>query len=466
MFKYKGIRIRRFHRDIVFIYLSLMSLPFTLLSISFLYLVYARSPDKLIWAALAAAIFAFCGAIISFAVYKRSDNHNGFFTRVKHRQLLARMIIDNKLYLAKNRNRNNPRQKIIYFPKIYYHYKELIITVRFPMDLQKNQDKFNRIGEQLEQALFADLFDIIDEKGFKAYKLINDPIQNRINITDTKPDSKEIELMHGFTWDYNKFPHALISGVTGGGKTYFIQALLKSFIDLGANCYICDPKMSDLSQLDQIPILEEKVFSSTGQINKCVREFYEQMVERQKEYKQLLRKVGEIGKDYRSFNMQPKVLFFDEYVAHMSNLDFKEQEKTLGYLKQIILLGRQLGFFLVAGMQRPDAKYFEDGMRDQFGLRISLGQMSRSGYIMMFGESDKNFKVQSDKVRGWGYVSIGGAYVRAFFAPFVPSEFSFYNYLLSKDEPSQLSDQSRQAIAERGRGTPSEAARAKSGGRS
>lgn len=103
MFKYKGIRIRRFHRDIVFIYLSLMSLPFTLLSISFLYLVYARSPDELIWATLAAAIFAFCGAIISFAVYKRSDNHNGFFTRVKHRQLLARMIIDNKLYLAKKK---------------------------------------------------------------------------------------------------------------------------------------------------------------------------------------------------------------------------------------------------------------------------------------------------------------------------------------------------------------------------
>lgn len=150
------------------------------------------------------------------------------------------------------------------------------------MDLQKNQDKFNRIGEQLEQALFADLFDIVDEKGFKSYKLINDPIQNRINITDIKPDSGKLELMQGFTWNYNKFPHALISGVTGGGKTYFIQALLKSFIDLGADCYICDPKMSDLSQLDQVSILEEKVFSSTGQINKCVREFYEQMFERQK----------------------------------------------------------------------------------------------------------------------------------------------------------------------------------------
>lgn len=108
--------------------------------------------------------------------------------------------------------------------------------------------------------MFADLFDIVDEKGFKAYKLINDPIQNRINITDIKPDSKKIELMHGFSWDYNKFPHALISGVTGGGKIYFIQALLKSFIDLGAYFFVCNPKKSDLSQLDQIPILNGKSF--------------------------------------------------------------------------------------------------------------------------------------------------------------------------------------------------------------
>lgn len=171
------------------------------------------------------------------------------------------------------------------------------------MDLQKNQDKFNHIGEQLEQALYGDLFEVRDEKGYKAYRLNTNSISKRINIDQIKSNNGKVELMNGYVWDYNKFPHALIAGVTGGGKTYFLQALLKAFLDLGADCYVCDPKMSDLSQLDQAPILKEKVFATSGQIEKCIREFYEAMVERQKEYQQKLADDGEIGKDYRSFNM-------------------------------------------------------------------------------------------------------------------------------------------------------------------
>ena len=103
------------------------------------------------------------------------------------------------------------------------------------MDLQKNQDKFNHIGEQLEQALYGDLFEIRDEKGYKAYRLNTNTISKRIQIKDIHADNGKIELMNGYVWDYNKFPHALIAGVTGGGKTYFLQALLKAFLDLGAD---------------------------------------------------------------------------------------------------------------------------------------------------------------------------------------------------------------------------------------
>lgn len=433
MFRFKGIRIRQFHRNIILWYCLLMELPFLVSGIAFILWEHARSPTDFlsIKNIVLPLIIIFLGLIIVVCVYKHSEIKNGFFSRVKHRQLLARMIVDNKLYLTKTKVNNQKREKIIYFPKVYYQYKNHVITVRFPMDLQKNQDKFNHIGEQLEQALYGDLFEIRDEKGYKAYRLNTNTISKRIQIKDIHADNGKIELMNGYVWDYNKFPHALIAGVTGGGKTYFLQALLKAFLDLGADCYVCDPKMSDLSQLDQAPILKGKVFATSGQIGKCIREFYEAMVERQKEYQKKLMESGEIGKDYRSFDMQPKVLFIDEYVAYLSNLEYKEQTKVLGQLKQIILLGRQLGFFLIAGMQRPDAKYFEDGMRDQFGLRVTLGQMSSSGYTMMFGENEKDYKVQPDNIRGWGYASIGGADVRSFFAPFVSQDFSFLSYLKS-----------------------------------
>ena len=54
----------------------------------------------------------------------------------------------------------------------------------------------------------------------------------------------------------------------------------------------------------------------------------------------------------------------DEYVAFMDMLG-KESVKVIDKLKQIVMLGRQAGFFLVLACQRPDAKYLGDGIRDQ-----------------------------------------------------------------------------------------------------
>ncbi|HAP6118224.1 cell division protein FtsK, partial [Enterococcus faecium] len=53
------------------------------------------------------------------------------------------------------------------------------------------------------------------------------------------------------------------------------------------------------------------------------------------------------------------------YVAYMEMLTTKESAVILNKLKQIVMLGRQSGFFLILACQRPDAKYLGDGIRDQ-----------------------------------------------------------------------------------------------------
>ena len=50
-------------------------------------------------------------------------------------------------------------------------------------------------------------------------------------------------------------------------------------------------------------------------------------------------------------------------------LTTKESAVILNKLKQIVMLGRQSGFFLILACQRPDAKYLGDGIRDQFNFR-------------------------------------------------------------------------------------------------
>ena len=84
-------------------------------------------------------------------------------------------------------------------------------------------------------------------------------------------------------------------------------------------------------------------------------------------------------------------LIFDEYVVFIEMLGSKESTAVLNKLKQLVMLGRQSGYFLILVFQRPDAKYLGDGIRDQFNFCVALGRMSQTGYGMMFGETEKDF---------------------------------------------------------------------------
>ena len=96
-------------------------------------------------------------------------------------------------------------------------------------------------------------------------------------------------------------------------------------------------------------------------------------------------------------------MIFDEYVAFMEMLNTREREDVLNKLKQIVMLGRQVGFFLILACQRPDAKYLGDGIRDQFNFRVALGRMSE----------------------GCGYADTGKGVITEFYTPVVPKGYDF-----------------------------------------
>ncbi|MBC3730124.1 ATP-binding protein, partial [Bacillus pumilus] len=129
------------------------------------------------------------------------------------------------------------------------------------------------------------------------------------------------------------------------------------------------------------------------------------------------------GENYAFLGYKPVFIVFDEFVAFVDMLDFKERESVIQDIKQIVMLGRQAGFFLVAGAQRPDAKYFADGIRDQFNFRISLGKMSETGYAMLFGDTDKKFVEKDIKGRGYAYAGTGN--IMEFYSPLIPNGYDF-----------------------------------------
>src|SRR5699024_389839 len=107
------------------------------------------------------------------------------------------------------------------------------------------------------------------------------------------------------------------------------------------------------------------------------------MMTRSEEMKQM--KGYKTGENYAYLGLSPHFLVFDEYVAFMEMLVSKENTVVLTKLKQIVMLGRQAGFFLVLACQRPDAKYLGDGIRGRFNCRGALGRMSELGYGMLCG---------------------------------------------------------------------------------
>lgn len=348
------------------------------------------------------------------------------YKKILHRQKIAKMIFSNKFYEKENvkvrklfSNETDSKEKITYFPRMYYMVKNNHIYIRIAMDMSRFQNRFLDLGKDLENGLFCDLVDKQMEEGFVCFKLLYDVKKNRISIDDAVAENGVLPLMKHISWQFDKLPHMLIAGGTGGGKTYFMLTIIKACVGLGADVRILDPKNADLADLEEV--LPKKVYSQKNGILMCLRKSIDGMMERMDEMKQMPN--YKTGENYAYLGLKPVFIFFDEYVAFMDLLDMKERNEALSYMKQLVMLGRQAGYFLVLGAQRPDAKYLADGIRDQFSFRVSLGLMSDTGYGMMFGDVDKAYV--NKKETGRGYANVGTGSVLEFYSPVVPKGYDF-----------------------------------------
>ena len=325
--------------------------------------------------------------ITSYLYYKfRFDK----LKQMKHRQKLARMILENGWYESEKTENSGyfkdlpfreNKEKITYFPKIYYRMENGLLYIQAEISLGKYQEQLLNLEKKLESGLFCELTEKELHESYVEYTLFYDMIANRIPITDVKVENGKMKLMKNIFWEYDTLPHMLIAGGTGGGKTYFILTIIEALLETNAKISVLDPKNADLADLETV--LPE-VYYRKEDIIDCIYRFYENMMKRSESMKQM--NGYKTGENYSYLGLPPHFLIFDEYVAFMEMLGTKENAAVLNKLKQIVMLGRQAGFFLVLACQRPDAKYLGDGIRDQFNFRVALGRMSELGYSMMFGE--------------------------------------------------------------------------------
>lgn len=345
-----------------------------------------------------------------------------------HRQKLARMILENRWYEAETTqdtgfftdlSSGRSREKIVYFPRMYYRMEKGLLFIQCEITLGKYQDQLLSLEEKLESGLYCELTDKLLYDGYVEYTLLYDMIANRISINEVQVENGGLRLMKNLVWEYDALPHALICGGTGGGKTYFILTIIEALLRTNAVLYILDPKNADLADLGTVM---DKVYYKKEDMIDCVNAFYDGMVARSEAMK--LMPNYRTGQNYAYLGLAPHFLVFDEYVAFMECLNTKESIAVLSQLKKIVMLGRQAGYFLILACQRPDAKYFSDGIRDNFNFRVALGRMSELGYGMMFG-SDVKKKFYQKRIKGRGYCDVGTSIISEFYTPLVPKEHDF-----------------------------------------
>lgn len=205
--------------------------------------------------------------------------------------------------------------------------------------------------------------------------------------------------------------HMLIVGATRSGKTYMLYELILEMLQkaIRYDLYLADPKRSSLWAVGNAIGAQHNAVT----IDNIIAEldaFHTEMMKRSSELAELLK--TQIDADYRTFHLSPSVFVFDEFAAFMGALQTypkAERDAVMANLRDIVLMGAQLGFFIVIVMQKSDANTLPTMLRDSLTFKIVLGNAEDTTYTTAFGAGTEipkhNFRVGEGVYTDAGYAN-------------------------------------------------------------
>lgn len=367
---------------------------------------------------------------------EHSDFISKYLKTVALRQMISLLIVSKGFFDTAS---DDNVTFIAYFPKLKLKvlHKTGQLILQEPVDGQKYMESFskNEFDNVVEIALLADR----QTTEFSKNKMIStfafEPIKFRRQLKELKPKKGLLQISKGIDWKYDTFYNVLISGNVGTGKSYTMFAIIGQLFQVTKFVYIIDPKRSDLAGLKHVPELKNNVFSVASEINQAVIDFYTKMMARAEKI-EAIKASGQVG-TYKDFGFAPYFLVFDEFGAYYEMNDRlayddptkASYETAMSNLREIAMLGRELGFYILIGMQRPDAGSLPMAIRNQLNMRINMGVPTPEIEKMVFPDNEKQLRPLSSHLKGWGFIKIGDSQVRSFFAPEVPKDFNLHEYM-------------------------------------
>ncbi|CAC7254355.1 ftsk/spoiiie family protein [Staphylococcus aureus] len=417
---FKGVRIQPYFKHIDFIFAGVFAFIFLAYRILMLWQGYISQQKALNVVEVYQYfkphfLYLAIGTLVIFIIAKLSSQLILRFREKDLAEMIETQGFHNRTVIKKTTEYldiDYKKTEYDYYPTLFYKRRRKTFVIHVKKDGSRFQDDYLELESIIEPMFNCELVEKRHIGRYLRYEFMPLKYKKRIVMEGTEaPETTyydtKIYITHQILWDFVKAPHALITGVTGGGKTYFLFYMIRELFKRDAEVRLLDPKVSDLSFMKNV-IGAEKVADTKGQIFKQLREANEEMEHRFRMMSES--KQYQLGSNFRNFDLPPYFVIFDEVTAFTSTLDKKELQEMNDYLINIIMKGRQAGVFMFLTAQRPDADVIKGNVRDQLGLRVSMGNLSADGYRMTFGQTDKAFQPIHESDIGRGYISILGQY--------------------------------------------------------
>ncbi|MDU3978228.1 MAG: FtsK/SpoIIIE domain-containing protein [Staphylococcus epidermidis] len=428
---YRGVRIFPFMEKLRYFIFSFFFLLLSPILAFFVYSNFEKIKNVDIFSIVVSVVMLIL--IIALSVYLTwlSQERIFYFQKRGRESTFAFFLRENGYtYTKKVKTDSGTRDKVV-FPVVYMKQNRYDLEIAFKMAGNKFQDKFKKIGSELETTFFMDFMEVQDDAKFKTFKLAYSAFQNRIKVTDVEYSDKGIQLMKNLYWNPIDDPHLLVCGGTGGGKTVLLRTLIRAMAKVGV-VDICDPKQADFVTMSEQKAFEGRISYQVEDIVSMIERAVQIMFARYAYMRQ--KREENSDKDLKKFyeyGLEPYFLVCDEYNALCAMLDFQTRQRLDNAMGQFLLLGRQAGCFATIAMQKPSREDLGSKLQANINFRVSVGRLDEVGYDLAFGEVNRNkeFKyvkyLGGKRVYGRGYASVYGEVAREFYSPLLEKGFSF-----------------------------------------
>lgn len=311
----------------------------------------------------------------------------------------------------------------------FINYKETEYSDRIIVDISKIIG-YEELENQKDYLLSYFKAKNIEFKLLENCNIQLDIIRTKASIGNYKVEQqKEHELFVGYNTEgaaikvnMNSFPHALIGGDSGSGKSRFLLMALTNLIaNSDVDLYLMQIRKSDLIVFKDCKQTKyvARSLEDTRDVLKYINDlciYRDKTIERYTLSKGIYN-IEDYNRYFKFSKMKYCYVVLDEFSFFnpngADNKDIKElKREILGYIKQIVMAGRSSGVFIITSLQKPTNSSIPADIKSQLTSRICFKMNDNETSIIVLGNGDAT-KIEKRVaiVRGLGQVESNIPYI-------------------------------------------------------